>query len=165
MWIQSPRTGGCFSFRHCWLECQKRVFKVSACWRCRWAVLYYRHIAEWKYVLKLLPAALAWRKLPELAVATPHGVQPHHRSQFRRTAPAKPRCDGQETYGRTNTPPWCRQQDGEVLSLGTKTNARNYRLNCFNASFYEIETFIHPAALRMAVHSCKRTKSTGYVHL
>jgi hypothetical protein len=48
---------------------------------------------------------------------------------------------------------------------GTKTNARNYRLNCFNASFYEIETFIHPAALRMAVHSCKRTKSTGYVHL
>ena len=115
MWIQSPRTGGCFSFRHCWLECQKRVFKVSACWRCRRAVLYYRHIAEWKYVLKLLPAALAWRKLPELAVATPHGVQPRHRSQFRRTAPAKPRCGGQETYGRTNSPPWRRQQDGEVL--------------------------------------------------
>ena len=51
----------------------------------------------------------------ELVVATSYGVQPCHRSQFRRTTPAEPGGGRLEAYGRTDATPRCRPGCGRHL--------------------------------------------------
>lgn len=52
-----------------------------------------------------------------------------------------------------------------LILIGIKANVANFHPNYLNTDSHEIKTYIHFAALRIVIHSGKRTKSARYVHL